>query len=71
MEIIYYHKDIVKFIDKLDIKTRARTLRFIELLQNLGNKINYPYSKNISKNIFELRIDGEKQRLTSLHFDNI
>ena len=53
--------DIDKFIFKLDTQTQARVLRYIELLEKYGYKLEMPYSKSLRGNLFELRIMGNKQ----------
>lgn len=53
--------DIDKFIFKLDTQTQARVLRYIELLEKYGYKLEMPYSKSLHGNLFELRIMGNIQ----------
>jgi len=47
---------IVDFLDGLDIKMRAKALKEIDLLRELGQVIREPYSKHIQDGIYELRI---------------
>ncbi|HHT44093.1 MAG TPA: type II toxin-antitoxin system RelE/ParE family toxin [Fastidiosipila sp.] len=59
-EIIFYEKDngevpVEKFLNGLELKKRAKTMRTIDLLQNNGWKLRSPYSKELSDGIFELR----------------
>lgn len=44
------------FLDSLDIKMRAKAVRQISLLNELGTEIREPYSKPIKDGLFELRI---------------
>lgn len=44
------------FLDKLDRKMRAKALRDILLLKELGTSMREPYSKHIKDGVFELRI---------------
>jgi phage-related protein len=61
MEIKTTTKEIDKFILKLDTQIQARVLRYLELLEKYGNKLEMPYSKSLHGNLFELRIMGNKQ----------
>ena len=52
-EIIFYEKDngevpVEKFLNGLELKKRAKTMRTIDLLQNNGWKLRSPYSKAVS-----------------------
>lgn len=58
--IEFYRKEdgscpITAFLDSLDNKLRAKTLRMIMLLQINGNELREPYSKSLGDGIFELR----------------
>jgi len=50
-----------QFILSLDKSAIAKTLRTIELLETFGHNLKMPYSKKISKNLFELRIRGDQE----------
>ena len=56
MEILFLHKDIRKFIDRLDDSTYAETFRLIEILAVQEYRITMPHSKKIEKDIYELRV---------------
>lgn len=56
MKVNVIHKDIQNFIKNLDDQSYAEVLRALELLEDKGNEIRMPYSKKITKNIYELRI---------------
>lgn len=47
---------LCEFIDSCDNKTKAKVIRFLDLLEENGNKLREPYSKHLSDGIFELRI---------------
>lgn len=47
---------VQEFLDRLDKKMRAKALRDIILLKELGTLIREPYSKHIKDGVFELRI---------------
>jgi phage-related protein len=60
-DIDYYQlptgeKPVETFINSLDIKTRVKALGSIDILAEFGNTLREPYSKAISKGLFELRI---------------
>lgn len=52
----YIHNSIKKFIDELDIVTKASVLHALYELSILGNELAFPLSKYIGKKLFELRI---------------
>jgi phage-related protein len=59
--IEFYEKEngeipIEKFLNSLDTKMRAKTLGLMDVLQDKGNELREPYSKNLGNGIFELRI---------------
>ena len=49
-------KPVETFLDNLDLKMRVKALGSLEILAEFGNKLREPYSKAISKGLFELRI---------------
>lgn len=60
-EIDYYAlpdgtKPVQQFIDGLPIKMKAKAMRQISLLQEFGNELREPYSKQIDTGLFELRV---------------
>jgi phage-related protein len=61
MKIETITTDIDKFIFKLDSQTQARVLRYLDLLEKYGYKLEMPYSKSLRGGLFELRIQGNKQ----------
>ena len=56
MNINYIHHAIKKFIDELDLVTKASVVRAISLLEKFGNQISMPISKPLGGGLFELRI---------------
>lgn len=61
MKIETIVNEIDKFILNLDIQTKARVLRYLELLEKYEYKLGMPYSKSLHGGLFELRITGNKQ----------
>ncbi len=60
-EIIFYEKDngevpVEKFLNGLELKKRAKTMRTIDLLQNNGWKLRSPYSKELTDGILSTRL---------------
>src|SRR6185295_9305764 len=60
MKVSAIHRDIWDFIKKLEPETYAETLRVISFLEEKGHEIRMPYSKKLTKNIYELRIKEEQ-----------
>ena len=52
---------IEKFIESLETKTIAKTLRTIDLLEKFGNRLAMPHSKKMSGSLFELRVRGQQE----------
>lgn len=46
---------VLDFLDNLDTKLRAKTLKMIELLEEFGHDLRLPYSSHLDESIFELR----------------
>ena len=61
MQIETITSEIDKFILDLDIQTKARVLRYFELLEKYEYRLGMPYSKSLHGGLFELRIMGNKQ----------
>ena len=49
-------KPAQQFIDSLPVKMKAKAMRQISLLQEFGNELREPYSKQIDTGLFELRV---------------
>jgi hypothetical protein len=47
------------FWKNMEDDTRGKIFRLTDLLKQFGSNLRMPYSKNIDKNIFELRIRGK------------
>lgn len=55
---VYILEEVEFFIEHLDVKSKARVIRTIELLERFGHQLGLPYSKKILPDLFELRIRG-------------
>jgi len=60
MRIYFFDNNIEKFIVTLDVSTRARVIKVIELLEKYGNDLKTPHSKSLGEGLFELRVLGTK-----------
>ena len=49
------HTPVEEFLISLEVKSRAKIVRLIEILQEYGNQTPQPYSKHLKEGIFELR----------------
>lgn len=49
-------KPVSDFLDSLDTKMRAKALHGLSLLEEFGNQLREPYSKQVGDGLFELRI---------------
>ena len=58
--VIFYEditgdKPVENFLVSLDIKTRAKLIGILQILQEKGNQLREPYSKHLEDGIFEIR----------------
>lgn len=59
MEIRNFTKNIDKFLDGLEKRTKSMVLEILDILELCGNEIEMPYSKSLGGGLFELRISGK------------
>lgn len=59
---------VLKYIDSLDKKQKAKILKYIEFLRTNKGVLYEPYSKHIKGKIRELRIDFGKNRHRIFYF---
>lgn len=57
-----------KFILSQDIKMKAKIFRMLELLELKGNELREPYSKELTNEIYELRIKQGSDITRILYF---
>lgn len=70
MEVKTFDKSIDDFIISLEERTQSKVFRLLDLLGKLGHELRLPYSKQIQKGLFELRIRGiQEVRLIYMFFD--
>jgi phage-related protein len=58
---ININKRVEGFVAGLEISTRDKVARSINLLEEFGYLLRMPHSKNITNKIFELRIRGKHE----------
>jgi len=61
MEIIFYNSTVHDYLLTLEKSTYAKVIKQIKLLEMYSYKLGMPYSKPISRNLFELRIRGKQE----------
>lgn len=59
---------VLEYIDKLDIKNRAKVLKYIEFLREREGYLDEPYSKHVTGKIRELRVDFARNRHRIFYF---
>lgn len=59
---------VIDFLDSLDLKMRAKTLRMIMLLEQNGKDLKEPYSKFLGDGIYELRVKQGTNIVRILYF---
>ncbi|MBP6867303.1 type II toxin-antitoxin system RelE/ParE family toxin [Candidatus Shapirobacteria bacterium] len=60
MKSFFINSDIEKYLLSLDSSSVSKTIRIIELLEKYEYKLGMPYTKQIQKNLYELRIQGRQ-----------
>ena len=59
---------VEEYIDSLDIKEKAKVLKYIEFLREHKGVLDEPYSKHIKGKIRELRVDLSSKRHRIFYF---
>lgn len=57
-----------EYIDKLDVKSKAKVLKYIEFLKEHQGYLDEPYAKHITGKIRELRVDFARDRHRVFYF---
>lgn len=52
---------VERFLESLNPKELAKTIRSIELLEEFGNKLGMPHSRHMTDGLVELRIKGRRE----------
>lgn len=59
---------VLEYIDKLDVKNKAKVLKYVEFLREHKGYLDEPYSKHITGKIRELRVDFARNRHRIFYF---
>ncbi len=59
---------IEEFLDSIEIKMRVKILLMMELLEEYGNNLREPYSKQLLQGIYELRVKQGNNHSRVLYF---
>ena len=62
------HEPVVKFLDDLPLKTRAKVVRMIDLLAEQGVLLKESYTRQIKGKIRELRVRDHLGHIRILYF---
>lgn len=61
MEIVSLNPDLNKYLLSLEKPTRSKIAKQLKLLEEFGSGLGMPYSKQVAKNLHELRIRGNQE----------
>lgn len=72
-EIEYYEtrrrkRPVQEFIDNLDIRSKAKIARTIDLLEQFGIDLGMPYAKHVEEELWELRTRVGTNQYRIIHF---
>lgn len=71
MQVIFFNPKVEGFLSSVDKDSSTKSYRQINLLKTFGNHLRMPYSKQISKNLYELRVRGRQEvRLLYCFYQN-
>lgn len=57
-----------EFIDSLDVKSRARIARTLDLLEEFGVSLGMPYTRYLENQLWELRVRHSRNRYRIIYF---
>jgi phage-related protein len=61
VNVVNIDNSIEEFLQSLDMSTRSKISKNIDLLEAYGNTLRMPHSKKIMPRLYELRIPGENK----------
>ncbi len=72
-EIAYYESSsgrypVAKFIESLDVKSKAKIARTIDLLEEFGANLGMPYVRYLENQLWELRVRYSHKRHRIIYF---
>jgi len=59
---------VLEYIERLDVKEKAKVLKYIEFLRTNKGVLDEPYSKHIKGKIRELRVDFSSKKHRIFYF---
>ena len=59
---------VAEFIESLDVKSRAKVARTLDLLEEFGTNLGMPYAKYLGKQLWELRVQQGRSRYRIIYF---
>jgi len=59
---------VADFIDSLDVKSKAKVAKTIDLLEQFGVSLGMPYAKHIEGQLWELRTHYNRNRYRIIYF---
>lgn len=61
MQVNFLNSQLDDYLKSLEASTYTKILKQINLLREYGHNLGMPYSKYITKNLYELRIRGTQE----------
>ncbi|MEX2007480.1 MAG: type II toxin-antitoxin system RelE/ParE family toxin [Candidatus Levyibacteriota bacterium] len=61
MKTSFINPKLETYLFSLEKATIAKIVRMTQLLEAFGNKLDMPYSKQLGRNFYELRIRGSQE----------
>ena len=73
IKVVFFEKEngsrpAQDFIDSLDLKMKVKVIGLIKVFEEKGSELREPYSKKLTRNIFELRIKVGSNIARCLYF---
>ncbi|MBI2463282.1 MAG: type II toxin-antitoxin system RelE/ParE family toxin [Candidatus Spechtbacteria bacterium] len=61
MDVTFFNSSIEEFLSSINTDSSAKSYRQIKLLRTFGDKLRMPYSRQISTNLYELRVHARQE----------
>ena len=58
MDVVYYSNEIKAFIADLELDSRSKITRAVDLLKTYEYRLSMPHSRRIAPELYELRVRG-------------
>lgn len=59
-KVQYYSEDLIKWVDRMPLGMRAYYARLTERMIHFGPNLGMPFTRSLSKGLFELRIKAKE-----------